>query len=226
MRLSIHEVNVAQEEIVPQPSWLARAYLWVCERLYHELAWWYDLVSWVVSAGAWRRWQAGAWREVRGQRVLEVGCGSGAMLGAGAHRGLTMFGVDHSPAMLAVTQWCLMRAALEGRIMQGDGRALPLGDAMVDTVMATFPAGYILETTTLYEMRRVLRDEGRLVILGLWVEVHLGIVGRMFPFFYGRPHAAALAAILRRVAAAGFQAHWVEQREGLFTVGVLVADVE
>jgi SAM-dependent methyltransferase len=226
MRLSVHEVNVAQEGIVPQSSWLARAYLWACERLYHELAWWYDLVSWAVRAGAGRHWQAGVWREVRGPRVLEVGCGSGAMLAAGARRGLTMFGVDRSRAMWAVTQWRLMRAALAGRTMQGDGRALPLGDAVVDTVMATFPAGYILETTTLHEMRRVLGDEGRLVILGLWVEVHLGIVGRMFPVFYGRPRAAALAAILQRVAAAGFRARWVEQREGLFTVGVLVADVE
>jgi hypothetical protein len=31
-------------------------YLWLAERLYHELAWAYDGISWLVSLGAWSRY--------------------------------------------------------------------------------------------------------------------------------------------------------------------------
>jgi ubiquinone/menaquinone biosynthesis C-methylase UbiE len=198
--------------------------LWACERLYDELAWFYDLVSWLVSAGHWRRWQAGIWQEVRGTRVLEAGCGTGAMVVQGAQRGLSMVGVDRSPAMLAVANKRIRQLQSDGQLLLGDGRALPLQHGSFDSVMATFPAGYILDPTTLAEMRRVLRPGGKVVILGLWVELHLGKVGRLLPLFYGRPSGESLSAIVQRVEAAGFQARWVEQRNGIFTVGVLVAE--
>jgi ubiquinone/menaquinone biosynthesis C-methylase UbiE len=49
--------------------------------LYHELAWSYDLVSWLASRGLWRRWQqaALAYLPVEG-RFLEVGFGPGHLL--------------------------------------------------------------------------------------------------------------------------------------------------
>ena len=224
MRLKVTEVNVERNAVVPARGWLARLYLWACERLYAKLAWGYDVVSWLVSLGNWRRWQAGVWQEVRGQKVLEIGAGTGALLVQGTRRGLSLVGVDRSPAMLAVAQRRVAKEGIPARLIQGDGRALPLAAQAFDTVMATFPAGYIFDAATLAEMRRVLHDPGRLVILGLWVELHLGQVGRWLPVFYGRPSEASLDAMAQRVAAAGFGVRWVEQRTGLFTVGVLVAD--
>jgi SAM-dependent methyltransferase len=226
MRLEIKEVNVAQRGAVPLQSKLFRLYLWACERLYDELAWWYDIVSWIVSAGQWRNWQMEVWREVRGQHVLELGCGTGAMLVVGARRGLNMVGVDRSPRMLAVAAQRVALTQSNCQILLGDGGALPLQDGGFDTVMATFPAVYILAPRTLAEMRRVLNERGRLVILGLWVELHLGVIGRWLPIFYGRPSTLALNAVVQRVNHVGFRARWVEQRKGLFTVGVLVAEQE
>jgi hypothetical protein len=75
-------------------------------------------------------------------------------------------------------------------------------------------------------MRRVLRKGGRLVILGLWVELHMGKIGRWLPLFYGRPSKNSLKAMVKHVETAGFDVRWVEQSEGHFTVGVLVADRE
>ena len=48
--------------------------------LYNELAWTYDLVSWVVSLGAWRAWQRSALRFLAvppGSPVLELAHGTG-----------------------------------------------------------------------------------------------------------------------------------------------------
>ncbi|MCC6456493.1 MAG: class I SAM-dependent methyltransferase [Caldilineaceae bacterium] len=226
MRLSDKEVNVEARIMVPRLSWVARAYQWACARLYLELAWAYDWVSWLVSGGHWRRWQAGVWAEVRGQDVLELGVGTGELLVQGSQRRFSMVGVDRSPTMIEVTRRRAVQKQVGVRAILSDGRALPFQDEVFDTVMATFPAGYILEAATLAEMRRVLRRGGRVVLLGLWVELQFGWMGRMLPVFYGRPAEASLTATAERLAAAGFEARWVEQQDGPFTVGVLVADRE
>jgi ubiquinone/menaquinone biosynthesis C-methylase UbiE len=183
-------------------------------------------VSWFVSGGQWRRWQAGVWQEVHGSDVLEIGFGTGELLVQGAQRGMTMVGIDRSPVMLEVARQRAMRRDIPFRATLGDGRALPFDRHQFDTVMATFPAGYILDSSTLAEIRRVLRAEGRLVLVGLWVEPHLGRVGRLLPIFYGRPNEASLEAIAQRVGAAGFRARWVEQYHRRSTVGLLVANRE
>ena len=36
-----------------KPGPIVRSYIWLTERLYHELAWTYDPVSWLVSLGQW-----------------------------------------------------------------------------------------------------------------------------------------------------------------------------
>lgn len=225
MRRSRDQVNVIRNSAVPKQGWLVRAYIWACEVLYHELAWWYDVVSWCVSAGQWRRWQRGIWQEVGGRRVLEIGCGTGAMMVDGASRGVVVTGVDRSSEMLAVAQARLMKHGVTScALLQGDGRVLPFGDGTFDGVFATFPAGYIFEQATLTELHRVLASGGRMVLLGIWVDFRLGALSRWIPLFYGRPSNRAMAAMLARVELAGFRAHWVEQDNGLFAVGVLVAE--
>jgi SAM-dependent methyltransferase len=224
MRPGFKEVNVRGDSTVPRRGWLARVYLWTCERLYDELAWQYDVVSWLVSAGQWHRWQTGVWREVRGRDILEVGCGTGRLLQAGLAQGLKMAGVDRSPRMLAVAHRRLQQAGSACALIQGDGCALPIQDGAVDSVVATFPAAYILTPQALAEVRRVLREGGRVVILGLWVALHLRGVERMVPLFYGRPSAAALEAIKQRTEAAGFRVEWLEEQRGIVSVGLLVGE--
>ena len=66
--------------------------------LYHELAWTYDMVSWLVSFGAWRKWQQSALPYVRGPAVLELGHGPGHILVQLAGAGYTVVGLDRSHA--------------------------------------------------------------------------------------------------------------------------------
>lgn len=130
---------------------------WLFQRLYHEFAWSYDLIAWLVSGGYWQRWVLAALPALRG-RVLELGCGPGYLQQALAARP-GVAGLDASPAMLR------RAARFTNRLVRADARRLPFADASFDTVCATFPAEYILDPATHAEIRRVLAPDGQLVIV-------------------------------------------------------------
>lgn len=78
---------------------LQRLYAWACERLYAELAWSYDWVSWWVSFGYWAQWRALALAYVQGPRLLELGFGTGELLPKLAVLTPLTVGLELSPAM-------------------------------------------------------------------------------------------------------------------------------
>ena len=79
--------------------WIVRGYYWLAERLYNELAFIYDPVSWLVSLGHWDKLRKWALDYIPGKRVLEIGFGTGELLIEMKRRGLDAFGVELSPAM-------------------------------------------------------------------------------------------------------------------------------
>jgi len=138
---------------------------WAFHRLYRELAWSYDAVAWLVSRGLWRRWVLAALPELRG-RTLELGHGPGHLQLALAGRpGPPPLGLDASPQMGARAARRLAAAGHAPRLLRGLAQAIPLPASSVDTVVATFPAEYILDPRTHAEIRRVLAPGGRLVIV-------------------------------------------------------------
>lgn len=212
-----------------------RLYAWACERLYHELAWSYDPISWLVSGGHWDQWRTLALDYIQGSRVLEIGFGTGGLLPRLAtRRGLTV-GLELSPAMHHQTARKFSRLGVALPRVQARAQAMPFAKGAFDTLIATFPALYILETATLTECARLLAlpsttgvqgaTGGRLVIVGLWVTIHANSGWeRLIPLFYGRPSQPTLDRISTRFAAAGFRAGFEERAVGLFRVGVLVAE--
>ncbi len=129
--------------------------------LYTRLAWGYDVVAWLASAGHWYRWVEAAIPIVNTGPVLEVGCGRGRLLRPLAERGHQVTGVDYSGEMAR-------HAAQESGqpVLQGDGRVLPFRDGQFATLVTTFPAPYVLEGETQREFARVVRPGG----LWLWVD--------------------------------------------------------
>lgn len=108
-----------------------------------------------------------------GERVLDVGCGSGAVtreisrrLG---NRGVAV-GLDPSPALLDVARELAKEAGFGERVefREGDARQLPFPDSSFDavvcvTVLCHIPRG----ETAIPELVRVLRPGGRLGVFDL-----------------------------------------------------------
>lgn len=202
---------------------MTNLYLWACERLYHELAPAYDTVSRLVSAGGWPHWRRLAVAYTRGERVLELGFGTGELLAELADGGKPVFGLELSPAMQAVTARRLAQQRLAAPRVQAMAQAMPFAAGAFDSILATFPAPYILERRTLAECARVLRPGGRLVVAGIYVRLRHPVLRRLVPIFYADPAPAQLAALAARVEEAGFHVVWHFPTAGWAELPILVA---
>lgn len=147
--------------------------------LYNELAWTYDVVSWLVSLGAWREWQRAALPFVTGKRVLEVGHGPGHMLLELKASGYQAVGLDLSPYMGRLARRWAQQAETAVSLVRGEVQALPFAAASFDTVLATFPTEYIVDPAALASIYGVLGENGRLVIVP---EGHLTGEGPLYRF--------------------------------------------
>jgi ubiquinone/menaquinone biosynthesis C-methylase UbiE len=157
----------------------SQTYAWLTERLYNELAWAYDPISWVVSGGKWASWRKEVLTHIAGERVLELGFGTGELLLAMHRCGFTVYGLELSQAMHKITTRKLQQ---HGIVIIPRVRAvaqhLPYPSNSFDTVVATFPTGYVFDPDTFTEVRRVLRSPhadsnvtgGRFVIVGLYAD--------------------------------------------------------
>jgi SAM-dependent methyltransferase len=106
-----------------------------------------------------------------GERVLEVGCGSGLLcrqIAPALAPGGSVVGIDISPHMVAIAQEIASQANLGGWVSFDVGRAeeLPYRDGDFD---AAFAARLLLHAadprTVVREMARVVRKGGRIVLM-------------------------------------------------------------
>ena len=133
--------------------------------LYYELAWTYDLVSWLVSLGEWRHWQQAALPFVQGPNVLEIGHGPGHLLVALQSAGHSVVGVDLSPYMGRQARRKLHKNKLPANLIRAKVQELPLPTAVFHTVLSSFPTDYIVDPESLAAIHRILRADGRLVVV-------------------------------------------------------------
>lgn len=135
--------------------------------LYNPLAWTYDVVSWTVSLGEWRKWQRASLQFLTGPKVLEIAHGPGHMLLEMHGRGWRVTGLDLSSAMGRLAKAKLKRAGLADTIplIRCKIPELPLPNESYDSILSQFPTKFIFEPATLIELHRLLRPGGVLVIL-------------------------------------------------------------
>jgi demethylmenaquinone methyltransferase/2-methoxy-6-polyprenyl-1,4-benzoquinol methylase len=157
---------------------------------YDRLSRWYDWIA--GSEEGFVRQAIGLLALRPGERVVEIGCGTGkALVEMAAQTGISglVLGVDLSAGMLRRAS---ERAGGQPvRLCQSDALALPCPDGSCDAVLMTFTLELFTNAEmapVLAEIRRVLRPGGRLGIAALletdaprWMERLYGVFHRRFP---------------------------------------------
>ncbi len=155
--------------------------------LYNELAFTYDLVSKVVSLGAWRCWQRAGLKHLAvhpGSRVLELAHGTGDLQLDLHAAGFAVFGYDLSPNMGQIASRKLRRHHCTARLTRGMAQRLPYESAAFDAVICTFPTDFILAPATLQEIYRVLAPDGQLILVVSGVFAGQGPAQSSLEFLY------------------------------------------
>ena len=104
--------------------------------------------------------------DMRGMRVLEIGCGGGQNCLVLARGGATVVGVDVSDEQIAFAQHLIEKNDLQVRFERADATALDfLPAASFDLILAVYVFPYIEDlAAALAECVRLLRTGGRLII--------------------------------------------------------------
>jgi len=211
--------------------WITKLYIWATYRLYNEFAWAYDLVSWLVSLGRWAGWRRLALEYVVGDRVLEIGFGTGELLVEMASQKINVIGLDQSLAMHRITSRKMRRKGLLVPCLRGVAQQMPFADSIFDTIVTTFPAGYILEAETIKECARLLRNSsagipyrGRLIIVGMYLQVESPLLRRATAPIYGSPDIGFLDGFQKVAQGAGLQMDVVYRNGNNYKIPVMLLE--
>ena len=106
-----------------------------------------------------------------GERILDVGCGTGIVARQVAERlrsrGMVT-GLDLSPNMLAVARTAATREGLAIEWREGHAEQLPFSDNSFDLILCQFALMFVPNKAgALAEMRRVVAENGR-VLISVW----------------------------------------------------------
>jgi ubiquinone/menaquinone biosynthesis C-methylase UbiE len=98
--------------------------------------------------------------ELAGERLLDVGCGTGDLLAEAIERGWAAEGVDPDPDMVAMSE-----AVAPGCVRQAALPELPYDDGTFDAVTANFVVNHVPDPrAAMRELARVIAPRGRLAV--------------------------------------------------------------
>jgi ubiquinone/menaquinone biosynthesis C-methylase UbiE len=177
----------------------------------------------------------GRWEQVRldiaarlnpGDRVLDLGCGTGALAALLARKGVQVTAVDISPPMLGAAARRLREAGLADRVVLRELGAAELdaafADASFDAVVSTLVFSELVEEEieyTLVGCRRILRPGGQLLVADEVLPD--STLGQVATFIFRLPFAVLaflltqnttrrVCGLKERIERAGFQVLGVE----------------
>lgn len=134
-------------------------------RRYNRIAPVYDLMEWLVERSSYRRWRELLWSRVEGERVLEIGVGTGKNFPY-YPAGKKITAVDFSERMLRRARRRAERDKIDVRLEQMDVQALEFDAGTFDSVVATFVFCSVPDPVLgLREIERVCKPGGKVVRL-------------------------------------------------------------
>ena len=148
----------------PEPA-NARAYTAEFDRFYTRFSRTYDIL--VRLFPIWRTWLKAGLPLIKGPRVLEVGFGTGYLVPQYAAH-CEVYGVDINAALIKKARANLIRTGMRASLEQASVEQLPYQDGCFDTVLSTMAfSGFPRGEQAMAEMTRVLKPEGRLIIVDI-----------------------------------------------------------
>jgi len=104
-----------------------------------------------------------------GERVVDVGCGSGNAALLAAARGARVTGVDPALRLLDVARRRAAAAELDVTFLAGEAAALPLADNSADVILSVFGVIFAPDAqAAAAEFARVSTDDGR-ILFTAWI---------------------------------------------------------
>ncbi len=149
---------------------------------YNRIAPVYDLMEAIVERFAFRRWREKLWPQVDGNRILEVGVGTGKNI---SHypRGIQVTAVDLSDKMLERARRRAQELDSEVDLRLMDAQRLTFPDAAFDVAVATFVFCSVPDPVLgLRELGRVVRPGGQILLLE-HVRVNKPVIGKLMDLF-------------------------------------------
>jgi SAM-dependent methyltransferase len=123
-----------------------------------------------------------------GERVLDVGCGTGNAALLASERGASATGIDPAERLLDVARTRASERGLAATFLRGEAEALPLADAAADVVVSVFGVIFASDAQpAAAEIGRVASPSGRFA-LSAWVPE-----GGLFDVMRARGEATAAA---------------------------------
>jgi len=208
----------------PESSWIYRSYRSFCNSIYGPFAIFYNLTSYIVSLGQWSQWRRLSLDFIEGDQVLELGFGTGALQLDLIKAGYRVYGLEYSRDMHRITKNCLGDLADKSTRVLADGMKLPFGRESVENIVATFPEQYIVDERTLQECSRILKENGRLIIVGRWIELKSKLLQRLFPVFYSKTPESEVEVLRDKMKSVGLQMKVIVRPIGFVTHKVIVAE--
>lgn len=201
---------------------LIKIYLWVAELLYGPFAWAYDAVAWLVSFGYWSRWRLDALEFVQADPILELGFGTGALLIEMSALNYNVTGLELSPQMQRLTSRKLRKSGLQIKRVRANSDAIPFPTNAFATAISTFPSNYILSEETLKEIRRILIDGGKVVIVGTGAEFLSGWKKFLAQGFFGVRKQGPIESCSKKLKTIGFSCELKEKLTKDYRLLVLI----
>lgn len=150
----------------------------------------YDRINAAISLGLDNHWRRAVPRSLPAgwapRRMLDVCCGTGALLGvlAQAFPGAEAVGLDFAPGMLAAAAARFYPAANPPWLVEGDQNALPFADGCFDLVTNAFGLRNSVDLRqALVEMHRVTAPGGVMAVLEI-TRPDKGIFARLFEAYF------------------------------------------